>query len=167
MGRVSIVMSVAPAIGPAISGLILNYLGWRYMFWLVLPIALVMLIIGIRRVENVSEPRVIPIDVFSVILSAFGFGGLVYGLSLVGGVVSGTGSPAAMWISLAVGAIGIAAFILLYSITSTVLYFQQASIAEANFPTRAARTAFFANIDFWVNALTLGLQLFLTGRLTA
>lgn len=112
MGRVSTVISVAPAIGPTISGLILTYLSWRYMFWLVLPIALVMLIIGIRRVENVSEPRVIPIDVFSVVLSAFGFGGLVYGLSLVGGVVSGLGSPAAMWISLAVGAIGIATFIL-------------------------------------------------------
>ena len=57
MGRVSIVMSVAPAIGPTISGLILNFLSWRFMFWLVLPIALVMLIVGIRRVENVSEPR--------------------------------------------------------------------------------------------------------------
>ncbi len=90
MGRVSTVISVAPAIGPTISGLILTYLSWRYMFWLVLPIALVMLVIGIRRVENVSEPRVIPIDVFSVVLSAFGFGGLVYGLSLVGGVVAGT-----------------------------------------------------------------------------
>ena len=66
MGRVSTVISVAPAIGPTISGLILTYLSWRYMFWLVLPIALVMLVIGIRRVENVSEPRVIPIDVFSV-----------------------------------------------------------------------------------------------------
>lgn len=62
--------------------------------------------------------------------------------------------------------LGIAVFILLYSITSTILYFQQASIAAAHFPDRAARTAFFANIDFWVNALTLGFQLFLTGRLT-
>lgn len=111
MGRVSIVMSVAPAIGPTISGLILNFLSWRFMFWLVLPIALVMLVIGIRRVENVSEPRVIPIDLMSVILSAFGFGGLVYGLSLVGGVVGGIESPAAMWISLTVGAIGIGSFI--------------------------------------------------------
>lgn len=63
--------------------------------------------------------------------------------------------------------LGIAGFILLYSITSTVLYFQQASIAEAHFTSRAARTAFFANIDFWVNTLTLGVQLFLTWRLTA
>ncbi|MFE6967426.1 DHA2 family efflux MFS transporter permease subunit [Agromyces sp. NPDC057679] len=114
MGRVSIVMSVAPAIGPTISGVILTFLSWRYMFWLVLPIALVMLVIGIRRVENVSETRELPIDAFSVVLSALGFGGLVYGLSLVGGVVSGR-SPAdqtAMWISIAVGVAGIAAFIL-------------------------------------------------------
>ncbi|WP_430645815.1 MDR family MFS transporter [Agromyces sp. GXS1127] len=114
MGRVSIVMSVAPAIGPAISGLILNTLGWRYMFWLVLPIAVTMLVIGLRRVENISETRVFPIDVVSVVLSAFGFGGLVYGLSLVGEVASGRapGDAVPMWIALAVGALGIAAFIL-------------------------------------------------------
>lgn len=63
--------------------------------------------------------------------------------------------------------LGIAGFILVYAVTSTFLYFQQASIAEANFPSRAARTAFFANIDFWVNLLTIACQLFLTGRLTA
>ena len=82
-------------------------LTWRYMFWLVLPIALVMLLIGIRRVENVSEPRVIPIDVFSVILSAFGFGGLIYGLSLMGEAEQTT----AMWISLGAGIVGVGGFI--------------------------------------------------------
>ncbi|SFA96781.1 NTP/NDP exchange transporter [Azotobacter beijerinckii] len=60
---------------------------------------------------------------------------------------------------------GLALFILLYSITSTFLYFQQANIAQAYFPDRAARTAFFANIDLLVNAITLFLQLFVTGRL--
>ncbi|UOE45648.1 MDR family MFS transporter [Agromyces larvae] len=111
MGRVSIVMSVAPAIGPTISGLILNYLSWRFMFWLVLPIAVAMLVIGARRVENVSETRRTPIDVFSVVLSAFGFGGLVYGLSLVGGEAAVGGSNLPLWISFGVGAVGIAAFI--------------------------------------------------------
>ena len=61
--------------------------------------------------------------------------------------------------------LGIAFFILFYSVTSTVLYFQQATIAEANYPDRGARTAFFANIDFWVNVFTLVFQIFLTGRL--
>lgn len=61
--------------------------------------------------------------------------------------------------------LGISAFILLYSITSTVLYFQQAEIVNANITDKAARTAFFANIDLWVNSLTLLFQLGLTGRL--
>ncbi|OOF44460.1 MFS transporter [Rodentibacter trehalosifermentans] len=61
--------------------------------------------------------------------------------------------------------LGISAFILLYSITSTVLYFQQADIVNANITNKAERTAFFANIDLWVNSLTLLFQLGLTGRL--
>ncbi|GAA1834246.1 MDR family MFS transporter [Agromyces salentinus] len=112
MGRVSTVISVAPAIGPTLSGVILTYLSWRFMFWFVLPIALVMLVIGIRRVENVTEPKRVPLDVFSVVLSAIGFGGLVYGLSLIGGEASGTATPTQMWISLGVGAAGILTFVL-------------------------------------------------------
>lgn len=61
---------------------------------------------------------------------------------------------------------GIAGFILLYSITSTFLYFQQAEIANTAFTDRAERTAFFARIDMWVNGLTLICQVFLTGHLT-
>ncbi|MBT2341640.1 MULTISPECIES: NTP/NDP exchange transporter [Pseudomonas] len=60
--------------------------------------------------------------------------------------------------------LGIAAFIVLYSITSTTLYFQQASIVEANIADKAARTAFFASIDFWVNAITLVFQLFVASQ---
>lgn len=60
---------------------------------------------------------------------------------------------------------GLALFILLYSLTSTFLYFQQANIAQEYFSDRAARMAFFANIDLMVNAMTLALQLFVTGRL--
>lgn len=61
--------------------------------------------------------------------------------------------------------LGISAFILLYSITSTVLYFQQAQIVGNHFESREARTAFFAQIDLWVNGLTLLFQLGLTGRM--
>ncbi|WP_413742792.1 NTP/NDP exchange transporter [Sodalis sp. RH15] len=61
--------------------------------------------------------------------------------------------------------LGIAFFILFYSTTSTILYFQQAAIAAAHFADRGARTAFFADIDFWVNVVTLVFQLFITGRL--
>ncbi len=60
--------------------------------------------------------------------------------------------------------INVSVYILLFSITSTFLYFQQADIARQSFAERGARTAFFARIDLWVNVLTLGAQLFLTGR---
>lgn len=61
--------------------------------------------------------------------------------------------------------LGIAIFILCYAVTSTVLYFQQATIAEQSFADSASRTVFFANINLWVNGITLGIQLFLTGRI--
>ena len=60
--------------------------------------------------------------------------------------------------------INVGLFLLLFAITSTFLYFQQAEIARKYFANRGARTAFFASVDLWVNILTLGAQLFLTGR---
>lgn len=61
--------------------------------------------------------------------------------------------------------LGICAYMLLYAITSTLLYFQQADIAASAFTDRGARTAFFAQIDLLVNVLTIFVQAFLTGRL--
>jgi ATP:ADP antiporter, AAA family len=60
--------------------------------------------------------------------------------------------------------INVSLYILLFAVTSTFLYFQQAEIARQSFADRGARTAFFARVDLWVNVLTLGAQLFLTGR---
>ena len=60
--------------------------------------------------------------------------------------------------------INVSGFLLLFAITSTFLYFQQAEIAKQSFADRGARTAFFARVDLWVNVLTLAAQLFLTGR---
>ena len=60
MGFISTVISVAPAIGPTISGVILNYLSWRWMFLLVLPISLGALALGARRMQNVTTPHRAP-----------------------------------------------------------------------------------------------------------
>jgi ATP:ADP antiporter, AAA family len=60
--------------------------------------------------------------------------------------------------------INVSVYILLFAVTSTFLYFQQAEIARQSFADRGARTAFFARVDLWVNVLTLAAQLFLTGR---
>jgi AAA family ATP:ADP antiporter len=60
---------------------------------------------------------------------------------------------------------GLLLFIMLYTLTSTWAYFQQADLTKAGIVDRAARTAFFAKLDLSVNTLTLFLQVFLTGRL--
>lgn len=84
MGNISIVISVAPAIGPTISGLILSSLDWRWLFLLVLPIALAALALGASKIQNVTVPSKAPLDVLSVVLSAIGFGSFVFGVSELG-----------------------------------------------------------------------------------
>lgn len=110
MGLISIVISVAPAVGPTISGLILHVLPWRWLFIIVLPIAAAALILGALVLKDIGETRRVRVDVVSVLLSVFGFGGLVYGLSAIGAAASGTAqvSPA---IPLAIGVVGLGLFI--------------------------------------------------------
>ena len=109
MGNLSIVISVAPAVGPTVSGIVLSFLGWRAMFLVVLPIALFTLWIGLRRMVDVGEPTRSPIDVLSVVLSVVGFGGLVYGLSAIG--AGGAGAMLPTWVPFVVGGLGIVAFV--------------------------------------------------------
>lgn len=84
MGNVTLAMSVAPALGPAVSGVILHVAGWRWMFGLVLPLALMILVVGMRKLTDVGQVQRGPLDVLSVVISALGFGLLVYGISEVG-----------------------------------------------------------------------------------
>lgn len=110
IGGISVIISVAPAVGPTLSGIVLNYLDWRWLFILVLPIAVGALVLGARRIENVTTPRPAPLDVVSVVLSAFAFGGAVYGISSIGVPPAARMLPAS--IPLAVGALSMAAFVL-------------------------------------------------------
>jgi DHA2 family lincomycin resistance protein-like MFS transporter len=84
MGNVTLVMSVAPALGPAVSGLLLELGSWRLIFAVVRPIAGVVGTVGLRALVNIGEPTSTRIDLPSVALSAIGFGALVYGLSGLG-----------------------------------------------------------------------------------
>ncbi len=61
--------------------------------------------------------------------------------------------------------VNVSVFILLFAITATLLYFEQAGIVSRSFADRGEQTAFFATIDLLVNCLTLAVQLFLTGRI--
>ena len=109
MGNISIVMSLAPAVGPVIGGTIIHFLPWQFMFILVLPIALISLGLGLRLMVNVTTPRYAPLDVFSVIVSAFAFGGVVYGLSAFGN--RDGFDPMLAWGPLGVGVVAMVIFI--------------------------------------------------------
>ncbi|MCC3291007.1 DHA2 family efflux MFS transporter permease subunit [Arthrobacter sp. zg-Y1110] len=111
MGTISIVIAVAPAIGPTVSGIILNALDWRWMFWLVLPIALLSLGLGAMKIENLTETKRVPFDVLSIVLSTFAFGGLIFGLSSIGEAAQGK-ELMPLWIPLAVGVLAMAGFVL-------------------------------------------------------
>ncbi len=84
MGNISVVISVAPALGPTISGAVLGVASWRWLFVLMLPIALAALTIGALRLPTLNEPRYARVDMASVGLSAVAFGGIVFGLSRFG-----------------------------------------------------------------------------------
>ncbi|WP_168226568.1 MDR family MFS transporter [Tomitella fengzijianii] len=84
MGTMAIVIGFAPALGPTVGGAILSGLGWRWMFWLVLILAVAMFAVGARRMHVPGETRKVPLDVASVIMSGLAFAGIVYGFSLIG-----------------------------------------------------------------------------------
>lgn len=109
MGTITIVIAVAPAIGPTIGGAILSGLGWRWMFWLVLPLAVLAMAAGARWLRLDGGGRPVPLEVVSVLLSAVGFGGLVYGLSSLGGHGGGGLPP---WVPVVVGLVALAVFVL-------------------------------------------------------
>ncbi len=110
MGNVSIAISVAPALGPTVSGLILEHFSWRFIFVFVLPIALAALGIGVRYLTNIGETGKTRLDLPSVLLTVPAFGGLVYGLSQIGGHQSGPGISAGA--ALLVGVLALTAFVL-------------------------------------------------------
>jgi AAA family ATP:ADP antiporter len=80
----------------------------------------------------------------------------IIGGSILAGISHAFGSPYLVGISL---------YMLLFTVLSTVLYFQQAGLVEATIADRAARTVFFARVDLLTNVLAFVLQLFAFGGL--
>lgn len=111
MGIVGLVIMFAPALGPTLSGIIVEYLGWRFLFITVIPFSLFSIIFAFIFLVNVSEVTKPKIDVLSIIFSTIGFGATIYGFSSVGQSEAGFLNPEVM-ISVAAGIIGIALFAL-------------------------------------------------------
>lgn len=82
MGMIGIVIAFGPAIGPSLSGWLLNHFSWHSLFIVMLPIAAVTIAIAALFLRNVTELSKPKIDILSIILSSFGFGSFLYGFSI-------------------------------------------------------------------------------------
>lgn len=84
MGMFGLVISFAPAIGPTLSGYIVEHFPWRTLFFMVLPIAILNIIIAYFLLKNVTKRTFPELDKLSILLSTLGFGGILYGFSTAG-----------------------------------------------------------------------------------
>jgi len=84
MGILGIAMNFAPAVGPTLSGWIVEAHSWRILFFIILPIALADFLASILLMKNVSESSRPKLDVLGVILSSVGFGGILYAFTIAG-----------------------------------------------------------------------------------
>ncbi|PFG29797.1 EmrB/QacA subfamily drug resistance transporter [Paramicrobacterium agarici] len=109
MGTFGLVIAFAPAIGPSLSGWIVDRFPWRVLFDMILPIAVIDIIIAFFILRNVTERTFPKLDVLSIILSTVGFGGLLFGFSAAGS--AGWVSPRVI-VALALGVISLVVFIL-------------------------------------------------------
>src|SRR5699024_5215441 len=111
MGMFGMVIAFAPAIGPSLSGWLVDQFPWRSVFYVVLPIVIIDIIVAFFILKNVTKRTFPKLDVLSIVLSTLGFGGLLFGFSIAG-------DPSAGWLSLqvilsmSIGAISLCFFIL-------------------------------------------------------
>lgn len=108
LGYFGLVMFTAPAIGPPLSGLIVEHYSWRALFIVVLPIALFTLVYAYFKLHNITPNKPVKVDVVSIVLSSIGFGGLLYGFSSAGGK---GWSSIEVYGTIIIGAIGLFLFI--------------------------------------------------------
>lgn len=81
MGMVGIAMGLAPAVGPTLSGIIVDNYSWRDLFGIIIPFIAIILILAFIVMKPVLHVHQQPMDVWSIITSTIGFGGLLYGVS--------------------------------------------------------------------------------------
>lgn len=84
MGMAGIVIGLAPALGPTLSGWIIDHYTWRDLFGMVIPIVILVLVLATFLMKSVIQLSNPSIDILSALLSTIGFGSLLYGFSSVG-----------------------------------------------------------------------------------
>jgi len=109
MGVFGLVLMFAPAVGPTLSGWLIEHYDWRMLFHFVTPIAIVVLLIGFFLLKDKKEKIDNRLDLLSLLLSSIGFGGILYGFSSAG--KKGWDSPEVFG-TIIVGVISLVVFIL-------------------------------------------------------
>lgn len=109
MGLMGLVIMFAPAAGPTLSGMIVDSLGWNFIFWICLPLLIFTFIYGLIYMQNVTTITKPKIDVISILLSSIGFGGIVFGFSSAGEGAAAWVHPT-VYVPILVGMIGLGLF---------------------------------------------------------
>ncbi|OTY18675.1 MFS transporter [Bacillus mycoides] len=84
MGTIGFAIIFAPAIAPTLSGFIIEYVSWRWLFIGFAPFVLIIIILALKYLMNVAETTKAKLDIVSVILSTIGFGCIIFGFSSAG-----------------------------------------------------------------------------------
>ncbi|MCH5462427.1 multidrug efflux MFS transporter [Lactobacillus sp. LC28-10] len=154
MGTAGMVIGLAPAIGPTLSGWILMHYSWRMLFLFILPILLLVLVMGWFTLRKVLPTKKVPIDWLSVLLSVIGFGSMLFAFSSVGNY---QWTDPIVYVTLSVGVIVVALFIWRSLIISNPLL-QLKVFAHREFSLSAALVA----VSFMaMNGFTLILPIYL------
>lgn len=109
LGMFGLVMFTAPAIGPTLSGYVVEHYSWRTLFEIVLPISLLVLALAVVKLKNITPNRDVKVNFFSLVLSTIGFGSLLYGFSSAGN--KGWDSPL-VYGMIAIGTVSLVLFVL-------------------------------------------------------
>lgn len=110
MGIVGLVIMFAPAIGPTLSGVIVEYFGWRYLFIFVMPFTIFSILFGYKYLLNITEITKPKIDWISIVYSTIGLGTMIYGFSHAGESANGFLTPS-VFIPIIIGTIALLLFV--------------------------------------------------------
>ncbi|MFE9245605.1 MDR family MFS transporter [Nocardiopsis sp. NPDC006938] len=84
IGLISVPIQLAPALGPVLGGIVLDTLGWRWIFVISVPFVLLAIALAVRGVPKGSPRATERLDLVGLLLLSPGIATLLYGLSVLG-----------------------------------------------------------------------------------